>query len=61
MWQDPRPDLKWDVYFYARKNSNLTISDMLGLNGIVAKLNEKKHIRFHKLSLSTQVSVKYTN
>lgn len=52
-----RPDLKWDVYFYSRKNGTPTISDMIGLNGIVSKLNEKKHIRFPKLQLKDGLKI----
>lgn len=52
-----RPDLKWDVYYHSRKNNSATVQDLLDLNGVVSKLNDKKKIRFPKLNLKDGVKI----
>ena len=52
-----RPDLKWDVYNYSRKNKSPTVQDLLDLNGVVSKFNQKKCIRFPKLDLKDNAKI----
>lgn len=48
--QITRPDLKFDVYQYARHNKNTTIQNLLDLNGVVSKVyNQQRSMCFKKL------------
>ena len=46
-----RPDLKFDVYTFSRKNKSPTVQDLLDLNGVVSKLKQVKYVRFPRLQL----------
>ena len=52
-----RPDLKFDVYVFSKCNKAPTIQNLHDLNGIVAKLNIKKGIRFLRLNLKEPLSI----
>lgn len=52
-----RPDLKYDVYHFSRKNKSAVVQDLMDLNGVVSKLNEKKRIRFPKMDLQGGVKL----
>ena len=46
-----RPDLKFDVYTFSRKNKSPTVQDLMDLNGVVSKLKQVKCVRFPRLML----------
>ncbi|KAL5272394.1 hypothetical protein ACHWQZ_G000556 [Mnemiopsis leidyi] len=52
-----RPDLKFDVYTFARKNKTPCVQDLLDLNGVVTKVYQKKRVRFPRLDLKQKVKM----
>ena len=51
--QITRPDLKFDVYQYAKHNKSTTVQNLLDLNGVVSKANnQQKSMYFNKLDKS---------
>ena len=52
-----RPDLKFDVYTFARKNKTPCVQDLLDLNGVVSKVYQKKRVRFPRLDLKKKVKM----
>ena len=52
-----RPDLKFDVYTFARKNKSPTVQDLLDLNGAVSKVYQRKKVRFPRLDMKNKVKI----